>query len=177
MKKVVSGTIKGVFLVFICLLAVLFLSTKASGGEPTLFQHQIKVVVSGSMAPEIQTGSIILNKLIEPDTTYKKGDIITFHSEDKLVTHRIVDVKEVKGESIFQTKGDNNNAPDAHYVSKGDITGKYTGFTIPKLGYIANYVTSEMGFALLLFIPGLLMVLSTARSIIVATKEMEAKQA
>lgn len=159
------------------ILVVIALGTKASGGEPTLFHHQIKVVVSGSMEPEIQTGSVILNKLPASDTTYEKGDIITFHSDDKLITHRIVDVKDIKGEEIYQTKGDHNNAPDTDYVSKEDIVGIYAGFTIPKLGYLTRYATSKMGFSLLLFIPGLLLVLSAGRNIITATREVERKAA
>src|SRR5699024_3940683 len=144
----------------ICVLVVVVLSAKASGGEPTIFNYQMKIVVSGSMEPKIQTGSVILNKLPESDTSYEKGDIITFHSDDKLITHRITDIKEVNGEEIYQTKGDNNNAPDADYVSKADIVGKYAGITIPKLGYMTRFATSKMGFSFLLFIPGLLLVLS-----------------
>lgn len=177
MKKVVSRVFKGITLALMGILVVIALSAKASGGEPTLFNHQIKVVVSGSMEPEIQTGSIILNKLPVSDTTYEKGDIITFHSEDKLVTHRIVDVKEVNGADVYQTKGDNNNAPDTSYVSKEEIEGKYAGFTIPKLGYLTRYATSKIGFSLLLFIPGLLMVLAAGKDIFKATKEMERKAA
>lgn len=160
---------------FIGVLVVVALSAKASGGEPTLFNHQVKVVKSGSMEPEIQTGSVILNKLPVSDTTYAKGDIITFHYEDRLITHRIVDVKEVKGEEVYQTKGDNNNAPDTNYVSRENIKGKYSGFTIPKLGYMTKYATSKMGFSLLLFIPGLLLVLSAGKDIITATREVERK--
>ena len=177
MKKIVSRLFKAVTLAVLGVLVVIALSVKASGGEPTLFNHQIKVVVSGSMEPEIQTGSVILNKLPVSDTTYGKGDIITFHSGNKLITHRIVDVKEVQGEKVYQTKGDNNNAPEMEYVPEEEIAGKYTGFTIPKLGYMTRYATSKMGFSLLLFIPGLLLVLSAGKDIIKATREMEKKAA
>src|SRR5699024_8279912 len=115
MKKVVSRVLKGITLALMGILVVIALSAKASGGEPTLFDQQIEVVVSGSMEPEIQKCSMILNKLPVPDTTYEKGDIITCHSEYKLVTTRIVDEKEVDGADVDQTKGDNNNAPDTNY--------------------------------------------------------------
>src|SRR5699024_9728648 len=177
MKKIVSRVFKGITLAVIGVLVVVALSAKASGGEPSLFNHQIKIVLSGSMEPGIQTGSVILNKLPDSDTTYEKGDINTFQSEDQLVTHRIVDVKEVKGEKVYQTKGDNNNAPDTNYVSKEDIEGKYADFTVPKLGYITKYATSKTGFSLLLFIPGLLLVLAAGKDIITAAREVEKEAA
>ncbi|HAM79478.1 signal peptidase I SipW [Ornithinibacillus bavariensis] len=176
MKKIIFGIMKTGTLILFCLLALFVISTKASGGEPSLFGHQVKVVLSGSMDPTFKTGSIILTELVGSDTTYKNGDIITFQQEDRLVTHRIVDVMDVNGNQLFQTKGDNNNAADRDYVQAQHIVGKYTGVTIPILGYVVGFATSKLGAALLLFIPGLLLVLSAGRSIFLAARELEGKK-
>ncbi|MBM7588095.1 signal peptidase [Bacillus pakistanensis] len=180
MKKAIRIICKvgsAVGFILLCLLTLIVLSTKASGGEPTILGHQLKTVLSGSMEPTFQTGSIIVIELAKKGTAYQKGDIITFHSEDKLITHRIIDVKKANGQWLYTTKGDNNDGPDSDYVLSQNIVGKYTSFTVPYAGYIVNYATSKTGSALLLFIPGLLLVFSAGRTIVKELKKVEAKNA
>ncbi|WP_077328718.1 signal peptidase I SipW [Virgibacillus siamensis] len=166
-----AGSIIGI--VLLCMLVFIVLSSKASGGEPTIFGYQVKTVLSGSMEPVFYTGSIIVTELPSKHQAYQKGDIITFQSDGRLITHRIIGVHEANGKKLYKTKGDHNNAPDNGYVQPDNIVGKYTGITIPKAGYIVSYATSKIGSALLLFIPGLLLVLSSAFSIFRAVKELE----
>lgn len=151
--KVISNIITTIL--FIVLLFTLFLviSTKASGGEANLFGYQLKTVLSGSMEPEMKTGSVIAIKSTDQTDTFKKGDVITFRTkEDMLVTHRIVQVTE-EGEQYI-TKGDANDGPDLDPAAAKDIVGEYTGFTIPYAGYVMNFANSGEGAALLLILPG-----------------------
>ena len=67
---------------------------------PGLFGIRPYVVYSGSMEPEIPTGAVVFTK--EGEFSPKKGDIITFHNGDTVVTHRVVK----KEKDIFITKGD-----------------------------------------------------------------------
>jgi signal peptidase len=76
----------------ICFLAFIVLSSRLTGGEPQLMGYQVKAVLSGSMEPVFQTGSVISIKLGKDPSSYKKGDIITFQMEDKLITHRIIKI-------------------------------------------------------------------------------------
>ena len=145
-------------LLFIVLLLTLFLviSTKASGGEPNLFGYQLKAVLSGSMEPEIQTGSIISIKEVDDPTAFQKDDVITYITEeDVLVTHRVMEVQQ-DGE-VYVTKGDANDAADINPVMADNIVGSYTGFTIPYVGYVMNFANTNEGAALLLIIPGVLL--------------------
>ncbi|GIN85862.1 S26 family signal peptidase [Heyndrickxia sporothermodurans] len=175
--RIASKVISGLFLLLLCSLVVIVLSSKASGGEPTILGYQVKVVLSGSMEQTFQTGSIIAIKLKDTQTPYQKNDVITFNDGEKLVTHRIVEVKKLNGQALYKTKGDNNDAPDMNLVMSKNVVGKYTNFTIPYAGYVINYATSKTGAALMLIIPGVLLVLSAARSLIMAMKEVEAKNA
>ncbi|WP_088014281.1 signal peptidase I SipW [Gottfriedia acidiceleris] len=179
MKKLVSflsNTIKLIFLIIVCIMAFIVLSSKITGQEPTIRGYQVKAVLSGSMEPIFQTGSIIQIKLKTNNSTYQKNDIITFHTKDRLVTHRIIEVKKENGEITYRTKGDHNNGPDLWVISQGDVIGKYTGFTIPYLGYVMNYANSKIGSSLLLIIPGILLIISSLYSIISAKKELEIVQ-
>lgn len=179
--KVINYTITTILFVVLLVTMFLVISTKASGGEPSLFGYQIKTVLSGSMEPKIKTGSILSIKEADDSTSFQKGDVITFRTtEDILITHRIVEVNGA-GQSYI-TKGDANNAPDNEPVSHENIIGSYTGFTIPYVGYVMNFANSKEGTALLLVIPGILLLIysgvtiwSTFRRINHEKKEVEAK--
>ena len=147
-------------IVTILLFAVLFIllfvvvSMKASGGEAGLFGYQIKSVLSGSMEPGIQTGSIIAVK--ETDTThhFEKGDVITFLTDEGMVvTHRIEQVKD-DGQTYI-TKGDANDGADLDPVMQENIIGKYSGVTVPYVGYAMSFLNSSKGAALLMVLPGI----------------------
>lgn len=155
--KVISSIITTILFLVLLLTLFLVISTKASGGEANLFGYQLKTVLSGSMEPDIQTGSIIAVKSVDDPTAFKKGDVITFHTkEDILVTHRIMEVNEAGQQYV--TKGDANDGADREPVNAAHIVGTYTGFTVPYIGYIMNFANSKEGAALLLVIPGMLLI-------------------
>lgn len=175
--RIISSLAGSIFLVFVCILAFVVLSSRIAGGEPTILGYQVKVVLSGSMEPTFQTGSIISIKLRNNHSTYQKGDVITFRKDKELITHRIIDIQKVSGKVLYKTKGDHNNAPDLWEVSKENIVGQYTGFTIPYIGYAMDFTKSKKAGALLLIVPGILLVISAMRSIISAKKELEIEKA
>lgn len=181
MQKIILRCLSSIlgiaFVVVVCFLAFVVLSSRISGSEPTFLGYQVKAVLSGSMEPTFQTGSIISIKLGTDHSNYQEGDIITFRLEEKIVTHRIADVKQEDGQAWYKTKGDNNDALDLWSVPAQDVVGKYTGFTIPYIGYALNFAASKTGSALLLIIPGILLVISSLRTILSAKKELEVNNA
>lgn len=162
--KWINNIVSGILMILLISVATVVVISKASGGEPQLFGYQIKTVLSGSMEPDIQTGSIIGVKLAEEKNDFKKGDVITFQEEDILITHRITEVVESGDSVLYRTKGDNNNAEDMNPVISENIVAQYTGFTVPYLGYFVNFSQSKNG-ALLLLIPGFLLLIYSAYTI------------
>lgn len=133
--------------------ALLVISARASGGEADLFGYQFKSVLSGSMEPDIQTGSIISIKQGGDMTRFQEGDVITYRTQDDmLITHRIMEV--VGNGEQYVTKGDNNEEADLEPVMAENIVGEYTGFTMPYVGYVMNFASTPQGSALLLILPG-----------------------
>ena len=162
----------------IALVVTLFsvLIMKASGGQASIFGYQVKTVLSGSMEPLFQTGSIITIKETDTDHTFKKDDVITFTTgENIVVTHRIIDVKEA--DQLYITKGDANDAPDMEAVSPAQIIGAYTGFTIPYIGYILHAANTNEGAALILVIPGICFLLYSIFTIRNALQSINQKEA
>lgn len=84
--------------------------------------------MTGSMSPSISEGDYIIIKSGDLNEL-KKGDIITFYSEDttiygKLNTHRIIGVAD---DGSYITKGDANTEADPVTVKRSRIVGKYAG--------------------------------------------------
>lgn len=148
-------------LLFLLLVFMLFLviSSRAAGGEPEVFGYQLKTVLSGSMEPGIKTGSIIAVKPGGDMTRFKEGDVITFKQDEHiLVTHRVTDVIKSGEHTMYKTKGDNNQTEDLNPVLSENVVAEYFGFTIPYVGYFIDFAKSKNGSALLLFLPGLLLI-------------------
>ncbi|WP_010196812.1 signal peptidase I SipW [Bacillus sp. m3-13] len=174
--KVIGNVGYWLFMITTLICVVIVIAGRASGGEPNLFGYQIKTVLSGSMEPTFQTGSVIAVQKLENPTDLSIGDVITFQeSRDVLVTHRIIDVIASNEGVLYKTKGDNNNFEDTNPVLSQNVVAVYSGYTIPKLGYFLNYATSPIGTAILLIIPGLILLGYATITIRQALKEIEGK--
>lgn len=129
-----------VLVVIVVLLALLLVGVR-------LFGLRVYSVLSGSMEPTYHTGSLLYVK--ETDTTsLKSGDVITFMlDEDTVATHRIVEVitdEEDPSTVRYRTKGDANASPDATPVHYKNVIGTPV-YSIPYLGYVANYIQHPPG--------------------------------
>lgn len=116
-------------------------------------------VVSGSMEPEYPTGSLLYVKGVDPKEL-KVGDSITFMlGEDAVATHRIVEILPDTEQNVlrFRTQGDANDTPDATPVHQENIIGKPI-FSVPLLGYFANYVQNPPGMYIALGAAALLII-------------------
>ena len=133
---VTSSVLVGVVVIF----AVLLIGVR-------LFGIQVYSVISGSMEPTYHVGSLIYVKDVDY-TELEAGDVITFMlDEDTVATHRIVEVVPDETDSSvlrFKTKGDANAAEDGSLVHYKNVIGTPV-FTIPKLGYVANYIQNPPG--------------------------------
>ena len=153
-KKIILTLIKWlstVGVVLVAVFALLIVGVKLLGWD-------VYVVQSGSMEPQIPTGSVIYTKA--PDIeNLQKGDIITFKlAGGKVATHRI-DSVEGSGQTLsFITKGDANDAVDANPVLPGNIIGEYVA-VIPYAGYIINYVQSPSGIFVSIAVIAFLLIL------------------
>ncbi|QLH76936.1 signal peptidase I [Halosimplex rubrum] len=131
------------------------------------------VVLSGSMEPAISPGDVVIVNDVSP-SVITEGDVITFggSSTEPPTTHRVIGVEREAGELVFETKGDNNQAPDPEPVSAGDVSGRVmepslpalgpTLFVVPYLGFVVQFANTTHGFVALVVTPLSLLVLSEA---------------
>ena len=134
----------------------------------------VYTVLSGSMLPTYEVGSLIYVKDIDyteiegctplsegeeapgdadtfeyNGTTYLvDGTVLTFMlDEDTVATHRCVMVVPDENDPTvlrFMTKGDNNESVDGSLVHYKNVIGTPV-FHIPYLGYVANYIQNPPG--------------------------------
>ncbi|GIO26449.1 signal peptidase I SipW [Ornithinibacillus bavariensis] len=160
-----NNILTGMLFLLLVIVGSMVLVTKLSGGEPQIFGYQLKTVLSGSMEPGIQTGSIIAVKPGGDMTRFKENDVITYkESNGKLITHRIIEVIHSGDKVLYRTKGDNNNTADINPILSENVVAEYTGITIPFAGYFTNFAQSKNG-AFLLLIPGIVIFLFSIISI------------
>lgn len=127
----------------------------------------MKIVKSGSMEPEIPTGSLVV---VKPAASYGKGDIITFGKDTKTdipTTHRIIGIN---ADGSFVTKGDANEEQDANPAVRNEVIGKVI-FSIPGAGYVLDFARTKLGFTLLIGIPAGLVILEELLTIMRETQK------
>ena len=86
------------------------------------FRYGIMVVGSSSMTGSINKGDAIL---FEQYKTQKleEGQVIVFYKDGIQTIHRIQDIQILNGETIYYTKGDNNQQKDDGYRTEDEILG------------------------------------------------------
>ena len=138
--KRIWNWISGLLVTAVVLLAIALVGVRLIGLQPY-------AVLSGSMYPAYDVGSLIYVKAVDYKQL-KPGDPITYMvSDDTVVTHRIVEVVPEDTEPYtlwFVTKGDANATEDGAPVHYRNVIGKPV-FSIPYLGYVSHYIQSPPG--------------------------------
>ena len=142
--KIVDGALT-VAVVAIAALAVLLVAAPFLG-------YHIDTVMSGSMAPAIGTGDLVLIGPVNPASIHA-GQVIAFTSVHGTVSHRVVAVDQ--SPLRFETKGDANEGPDPNAVMPSQVVGQVL-FNVPFVGFVSHFIRSPFGLILTIVLPGLL---------------------
>lgn len=152
-------------------LAIAFAGVRLVGLEPY-------VVLSGSMEPEIPTGSLIYVRAADP-TEVQVGDTITFSLESGTrVTHQVWQID--AEQRLFYTQGIANKTAEGEIshdgapVSWDDFLGVPVS-CIPNLGYLNVWITTAPG--LYVVIAAVVIVLCMTLIIELLTKNREEAEA
>ncbi len=116
---------------------------------PDFLRFKTYEIVSRSMEDTINKNDIIVVKKVDKNEI-NENDIISFDNGNEIITHRIVDIENINGQTLYTTKGDNNRFADDEKISFEQIEGKYV-FKLSKLGYLMNFLKNRY-FLIILFI-------------------------
>jgi len=134
------------------------------------------VVLSDSMSPSIDAGSVVLVSEVPADSI-EEGDVITYVASENAngttrITHRVVDVETADGTPHFRTRGDANDNPDSQLVAPSAVIGTVE-FHVPLVGYLINFAGSTTGLITFVIVPAVLLAISEAWSLYAATDKPE----
>ncbi|MFU1780760.1 signal peptidase I [Haloarcula japonica] len=133
------------------------------------------VVLSSSMSPAIEAGSVVFVNSVPP-ADISEGDVITYDRSPggttSRVTHRVVNVIAEDGQRQFRTKGDANEDPDPEPVSSAAVVGVVT-FSVPYIGHVITFSQTRMGLLTLVVGPALLLVILEIRDLLSGTGDRE----
>jgi signal peptidase len=124
----------------------------AVAAVPLITPIRTQIVVSGSMAPKIPVGALIVTWPI--DGIAAPGDVILFPHPlgPTTIVHRVVAVEHGAMDSNYITKGDANDREDGWRTSVTTASGRVIA-TIPFLGYafgVARLPIVRLGLGLLI---------------------------
>jgi len=169
LRKLLGFISNFVFLVLLFVMCVMvfgLVQSRITGGPPSIAGRQMYIVLSGSMSPTFDAGSVVFVRPV-PAGEIKVGDIVTYRarSGETLVTHRVVEVVDVDGEPGFVTRGDANDVNDEGILEAERIVGKVE-YYLPYLGRVMSFTQTKQGLITLIFIPGIIIILYELKNII-----------
>lgn len=147
--KIVSAVLLAVVVALgIALIGV----PKATGSVPL-------TVLTGSMSPTYDPGSVVIVRPVDVDDL-QIGDVITFQEKSgdpTVVTHRIIGIGfGGDGGRTFTTQGDANNAADPTPVTEPQVRGR-VWYSVPYVGYAVNAFDADMRATLVKALAGALL--------------------
>ena len=170
MKKV-WNMVSTVLVALVVVLALLLAGARLVG-------LQVFTVLSGSMEPAYHTGSLIYVKKIDTMDIHP-GTVITFMlDEDTVATHRVVGIVPDEEDPTvirFRTKGDANEAEDGSLVHYKNVIGTPI-FSIPYLGYVADYIQHPPGMYIAISGGAVLLLLVFLPDVFASDKDEEKKK-
>jgi signal peptidase len=164
------------FIIFLVFLNI----TRSDENGVTIGNYSAYNILTGSMAPAINPGDMVVVKRTER-ADIQKDDVITFRMGGQLVTHR---VERVIGEgNEFITKGDANRTADQN---PGDPRGRpalryddVIGVVIFTIPHVGNLVRTFSQTSVWIFVPIIFVViiisLEIAKSVMKKTPPKESE--
>jgi signal peptidase I len=136
-------------------IIVLVAATAVLAVLPRLVGGAAMTVLTGSMAPDLPVGSVVLVRRVDP-ATLRVGDVATYRQAggSNLVTHRIVAIDLTSRPITFTFQGDRNPVPDPQPVPATAIRGK-VWFDVPYLGSLRERLGRGQPVVVLLGVLGL----------------------
>ncbi|MBQ6497721.1 MAG: signal peptidase I [Bacilli bacterium] len=111
-------------------IIILVLACLISG----FFPHFMIGIGSESMSPKINKGDAVIIEKYNQKKELKKGQIVAYRRDKRLIVHRIVEVGKKNGKTVYVTKGDVNKSVDSQVVLPKDIKG-IVRVRIPLIAY------------------------------------------
>jgi signal peptidase len=118
-------------------------------------------VLSGSMTPTFAPGDMVV-LTPEPVGDVRVGQVISYRipiGDHHVQSHRVVKVEHRDGQTLVQTKGDANSAPDPWTAELHGTTAWRVRLVLPKLGWAVFWLRTPLTHDLTVILAPLLLAL------------------
>ena len=158
----VIGTVLCIILIPVLIInCTLIIKSFTSEEVPSVAGKLPLIVLTDSMYPVIQSGDLIICSTAQPEEI-EAGDVIAFFDPagngTTIVTHRVLEVTELDGQTAWRTKGDNNNTEDRLLVTGEKLVAVYEGTRLAGFGNVALFMQTTPGLIVCVVCPILLLV-------------------
>lgn len=120
---------------------------------PVAFGYGILNIATGSMAPEVPPGSLVLVRSVAREAVAVGDVLVVARGSDKApVLHRVVERAVVEDEVIVRTKGDANPTADTDAYVLPERT-LVRALHVPKLGTATGLLATPVGWVLGALLP------------------------
>jgi len=165
-----------IVLIFIAALFLAILTRESPRGAPAALGQRAFIILSGSMTPTFDVGDLIVDRTISRRQAQHlhRGQIISFEltshagGAEVVITHRIYRVRrEINAKTqhyttLYETKGDDNPAPDDNRILPAQVIGTYEK-RIPDAGYVLEALHQPVVFVLVISVPFAVLIILEAR--------------
>lgn len=146
----------------VAFVLIVIITQRVFNNDSSFFGYRIFTVATGSMEPDYKIGDMLLVKDQEPSDIKIGDDLVYLGAEDsyqgKVITHRVIDIKEENGQFNFHTKGIIEMAMEDPVVNESQIYGTVV-YNLLFFSLVNKVISSSLGFILLIVLPVAVLIL------------------
>lgn len=148
MNRISKISAKSIYYSGIIVLIIILLNNLLMKSDKLfkLVRFRSYTISSKCMEPNFLSGDLIIVESVDVESL-KNDEVITFNSNNRIITHRIVQTNNIG----FKTKCDNKNFEDYDLVLKKEVIGRVVK-VIPKVGYMVSFLSKPKVTSILLIL-------------------------
>lgn len=165
--KIIGNILYVLLFIIVLLMLIVVILQRVSDNSISLGGYRLFTVATGSMEPEYNVGDILLSRQVDIDEIEVGDDVVYRGKEgsfkDKIVTHRVISIREENGEKKFTTQGIANTEEDPE-IDSSQIYGKVI-YKVKTLSFIGQIAKNIYVFYFIIFIPIAIIIFRQIRNI------------
>ncbi len=156
--SVLINIVLAILLFMMASLSFFLIHSRVADSPPSISIFSLHVMQDNDLDADANPGSLAVVR--EADALeVSLGDIINYRTEispNDTATKRVVEVSREEGLQ-FIVRGDGSGDSQTVTVPADNVLGKVL-FSIPYYGYLVDYVQTSLGLILLIFVPGVIII-------------------
>jgi len=148
------------------LISIILILDRISENVPQVGGYQVYVIKSDYLSPEVASGSLAIGRKADLGQI-NEGDIITYRSADDsaaIAAGRVAGIKRENGLRVIDVSGADASG-ERQPVEPEAVIGMLI-CAVPYIGYLIDYAQTREGLILLIFVPGILIIVFQTSKII-----------